>query len=120
MPKYSLHCVETFMESCYYNDVEADSLEEAVLMAASGDLPIDQRKNSEFDHWDYLAEAEEDDETVSDERIRAVTHYVERELAQEKLKHVTVTAPAPASKPIFTDRELATVLAALRLWQRLK
>ena len=87
MPKYALSCVETCSARTEYYAVEADSLEEALLMVASGDEPMDERRNCEFDHWDYLLDAQEDDEPVSAERQKAADEHVRRELKNK-------TAPA--------------------------
>lgn len=111
MPKYALSCVETCSARTEYYSIEADSLEEALLLVASGDATVDERRNCEIDHWDYLLDAQEDEEPISAERQKAADDYVRGQLSSK-------TAERPAQTESISQRELATVLAALRCFQQ--
>jgi len=111
MPKFNLHCVETFMESCYYYNVVADSLAEALELCATGEQSVDERKNSEWCHWDYLHDAEQDGERISDELVAAACEAMTKKLDD------AVARRDPYTPLALNDRELVTVLAALRYWQ---
>jgi|GEM_PF-4966913 len=99
MPIFNLKCIERFIEITYYT-IEADSLSQAVKMAASGEAGYHDSEDGDHEAWLDLQDADLDGKAISKDELQAA-----------KAPHRTSDLPA------LTARERATVLAALRSYQ---
>jgi hypothetical protein len=98
MPKFKIACLERWEHKVYYK-FSAASLEQAIADIRSG-------------------EAEPQDETTAEIIGDALLRVDEIEVDGVPIGVPPELANEPADPPALTPRELATVQAALRLWQR--
>ena len=98
MPKFNLKCIERFIETTYY-EIEADTLAVAVDMAVNGDAPYVDSQDVDHEQWLDLLEADKDGVILPTEELHAA-----------RAPHKTIDPPA------LSQREMATILGALRLF----
>jgi transposase len=96
-----------------YSGLTAETLQDAVYLAASGEAAADHIEEVNSEQWCGLVEAIQDRVPVPREQRMAAEVGVKRRLDERRLP-VPITAPAE----FCNARERATTLAALRMWQR--
>lgn len=113
MPRYDLVCSELVRNRLEYSGLTAETLQEAVYLAATGEAAADRIEEVNIEQWCGLMEATQDGVPVPPEQRTSADASVQRRLEARPFPIATT-----ATAEFCNAQELNTILAALRMWQR--